>query len=373
MTIVVDAPSIPRPTSMPSQVSGSVYCRGMSRPFPAPIETMEAKVSESWPKPPAGGLAYEPKWDGFRAVAWGDSEGVRLDSRGQKPLLRYFPELEEPLHRLPDGTVVDGEIVVVVDGASSFELLAQRIHPAASRITLLAAQTPARLVAFDLLAIEGTDLRAEPFRLRRERLRQLIPGLGEPWHLTPSTDDEAVARKWFDDFEAAGCDGIIAKPLEQAYQHGKRAVIKIKHRRTVDCVIGGYREHKDGGMIGSILLGLYTDTGELSFVGHCSGFSNHDRAEILEQLRQLRSDESFGGDNVRVPGGESRWTGDKDLSWVPISPGVVVEISYDQLEGNRFRHATRFHRWRPDKPAELCTTEQLDRPEGPDFFEVVTA
>lgn len=334
---------------------------------------MEAKVSEKWPSAPPGGLAYEPKWDGFRAVAWSGSEGVRLDSRSQKPLLRYFPELEEPIGRLPKGTIVDGEVVVVIDGITAFDQLQQRIHPAESRINRLAGETPARLVAFDLLAVDGDDLRGEPFRLRRDRLRKLIPGLGDPWHLTPSSDDEAEGKAWFDEFEAAGCDGIIAKPLEQAYMGGKRAVIKIKHRRTVDCVVGGYREHKDGGMIGSILLGLYTDDGELAFLGHCSGFSDHDRVAILNQLKELRSDQSFGGDDVRVPGGVSRWTGDKDLSWVPIEPGVVVEISYDQLEGSRFRHATRFHRWRPDKDAASCTMEQLERPEGPDFFAVVSA
>jgi ATP-dependent DNA ligase len=343
----------------------------MTWPFPPPLETMEAKVSETWPKPPPGGLAYEPKWDGFRSVSWKDGPNIRLDSRSQKPLLRYFPELAEPIERLPDGTVVDGEVVVVVDDQTSFDHIQQRIHPAASRVEMLSKATPARLVAFDLLALEGQDLRAEPFRRRRALLEDLIPPLGDPWHLTPSTTDEETGRRWFTDFESAGCDGVMAKPLDQAYQSGKRAIIKIKHRRTVDCVVGGYREHKDGGMIGSILLGLYNEHGELGFIGHCSGFSDQDRVEVLALLSGLRSEESFGGEEVRVPGGESRWTGDKDLSWTPIAPGVVVEVSYDQLEGQRFRHATRFHRWRPDKTPESCTTEQLERPVGATFFDVV--
>lgn len=335
-------------------------------PFPPPIETMEAKTSERWPEGP---LAFEPKWDGFRAVAWGGAD-LRLDSRNQKPLLRYFPELRPALEGLPDGSVVDGEVVVVVDDVTSFDDLQQRIHPAESRIRRLAEETPAELVAFDLLALEGEDLRGRPFSERRDRLVGLSGELGPGWHLTPSTTDPAVARRWFHEFEPAGCDGIVAKRLDQAYQSGKRAMIKIKHRRTVDCVVGGYREHKDGGKIGSILLGLYDPRGELHFIGHCSGFSDHDRVEILRLLESIRSDESFG-DGVRAPGAPSRWTGEKDLSWVPVEPGVVVEVSYDQLEGDRFRHATRFHRWRPDKDAAACTLDQLDRPEGLGFSQVV--
>lgn len=332
---------------------------------------MEAKVSEVWPESSSGGFAYEPKWDGFRAVAWRGSTEIRLDSRSQKPLLRYFPELAEPISRLPAGTVVDGEVVLVIGDVTRFDDLQQRIHPAPSRIEMLSKATPASLVAFDLLSDSGVDLCGEPFRARRARLERLIPGLGQPWYLTPSTTREEIGREWFESFEAAGCDGIIAKPLGQTYQPGKRAVIKIKHRRTVDCVVGGYREHKAGGMIGSILLGLYNENGELGFIGHCSGFSDRDRELLLTHLQQLVSPESFGGD-VRVPGGESRWTGGKDLSWTPITPGVVVEVSYDQLESGRFRHATRFHRWRPDKDPLQCTTEQLERPDGVGFSDVVT-
>jgi ATP-dependent DNA ligase len=329
---------------------------------------MEARTSGRWP---AGDFAYEPKWDGFRSLAWSAPE-IRLDSRNEKPLLRYFPELEAALLQLPEGTVVDGEIVVVCDDATQFDLLQQRIHPAESRIRRLSEETPAELVAFDLLAVDGEDLRSLPFVERRSRLEELCSTLDHPWHLTPSTHDEATARRWFDEFESAGCDGIIVKDLAGTYQSGKRAMIKIKHRRTVDVVVGGFREHKDGGKIGSLLLGLYTDEGELSFVGHCSGFPDADRAELFQQFSELVADDSFG-EGVRVPGAESRWSAGKDLDWTPVVPGVVVEVSYDQLEGQRFRHATRFHRWRPDKNAEDCTMDQLELPEGPGFETVVDA
>lgn len=338
----------------------------MGWPFPPPIETMEAKVMESWP---SGSFAYEPKWDGFRAVSWGGPK-PRLDSRSQKPLLRYFPELEEPLTRLAAGTVVDGEVVVVIDDVTDFDALGQRIHPAASRIKKLSEQTPAQLVAFDLLADDGEDLRQKPFLDRRARLEKVMASLKHPWNVTPSTNDLDEARRWFDEFESAGCDGIVAKALDQPYAHGKRAMIKIKHRRTADCVVGGYREHKDGGKIGSLLLGLYNDKGELHFIGHCSGFPDADRGEIFRRFQELRAEESFE-EAARAPGGISRWTGDKDLSWTPIDPGVVVEISYDQLEEGRFRHATRFHRWRPDKDPRSCTWDQLERPEGVGFSQVV--
>jgi ATP-dependent DNA ligase len=328
---------------------------------------MEAKVSEQWPK---GDFVYEPKWDGFRSISWSSPED-RIDSRNQRPLLRYFPELTPALGQLPEGTVVDGEIVVVVDGATDFDSLQQRIHPAVSRINMLSEQTPAELVAFDLLADRGEDLRERPFRERRERLVELAGTLGDPWHLTPQSDDQSIAMEWFDGFESAGCDGIVAKDPDLAYQHGKRAMIKIKHRRTVDCVVGGFREHKDGGKIGSLLLGLYDDKGELHFMGHCSGFGNADRVQIFERFKELIVGDSFGG-HARAPGAVSRWSAGKDLDWTPVTGDVVVEISYDQLEGDRFRHATRFHRWRPDKEAMQCTMDQLERPEGPGFRDVVT-
>ena len=325
---------------------------------------MEAKVKTEFPE---GAWAYEPKWDGFRAVAWSDD--VRLDSRNQKPLLRYFPELEDSLRSLPSGTVVDGEVVVVTDDRLDFDALQNRLHPAASRVEKLAGETPAQLVAFDLLAFDGSDLRKAPFSERRSGLESLMSGLGGLWSLTPSTTDRDTGLRWFDEFEAAGCDGIVAKRLDGPYVEGKREMVKVKHRRSVDCVVGGYRVHKDGDKIGSILLGLY-DGDELHFIGHCSGFTNQDRVAILRQFEAIQADDSFGHE-VRRPGAESRWSAGKDLAWVPVEPGVVVQISYDQLTGTRFRHATRFERWRPDKDADQCTMEQLERPEGRGFGAVV--
>ncbi len=327
---------------------------------------MEARVSERWPK---GNFVYEPKWDGFRSLSWSEPD-LRLDSRNQRPLLRYFPELRSALEQLPPGTVVDGEIVVVIDGVTDFDSLQQRIHPAESRVNMLSEATPAELVAFDILADRGESLRDLPFSERRQRLVSLAEELDHPWHLTPQTTSEEVAKVWFDEYEPAGCDGIIAKRPELGYQHGKRAMIKIKHRRTIDVVVGGFREHKDGGKIGSLLLGLYNDSGDFHFIGHCSGFPNADRVEIYDRFVELRSEESFD-EAARAPGGPSRWSAGKDSPWTPVQPGVVVEVSYDQLEGDRFRHATRFHRWRPDKDAAACTMDQLERPQGPGFRDVV--
>jgi ATP-dependent DNA ligase len=235
---------------------------------------------------------------------------------------------------------------------------------------MLSETFPAELVAFDLLAHRGEDIRRSPFAERRSRLETLASGLEHPWHLTPQTADEETAKRWFDEFESAGCDGIIAKRPELEYQSGKRAMIKIKHRRTIDVVVGGFREHKDGGKIGSLLLGLYNDAGDFHFIGHCSGFGDVDRVEIYRRFLELATEESFDA-AARAPGAPSRWSGDRDDSWVPVEPGVVVEVSYDQLEGDRFRHASRFHRWRPDKDAADCTMDQLERPEGPGFRQVV--
>lgn len=343
----------------------AAYAAGMSDgiPFPPPITPMEARVRD---RVPDGPWAYEPKWDGFRAVAW--SGDVRLDSRNHRPLLRYFPELEPLLRSLPGGTVVDGEVVVVTGDRLDFDALQNRIHPASSRIRRLAEETPASLVAFDLPADRGEDLRPAPFAERRERLEAL--SLPDGWHRTPSTTDRDLALRWFDEYEAAGCDGLVAKRLDGPYAEGKREMVKVKHRRTVDCVVGGYRVHTDGDRIGSILLGLYDDDGVLHFVGHCSGFADHDRVEMLQQFERLQAPGSFGED-ARQPGAPSRWSGDRDASWVPVEPGVVVEVSYDQVTGGRFRHATRFERWRPDKDPEACTTGQLERPAGPGFGEVV--
>lgn len=341
----------------------------MTWPFTPPIKPMKARVRAV---PPTGaGWMYEPKWDGFRMVAYGGDE-VRLDSRNGKTLLRYFPELRPALDQLPSGTVVDGEVLVVVDDVSNFDFLQMRIHPARSRVERLAGEYPARLVAFDLLAEGGESLVDTPYSTRRERLEWLGTDLDEPWHLTPVTRDFGTATRWFHRYESAGCDGIICKRADGAYRQGKREWIKWKHRRSIDCVIGGYRIHKDGDKVGSILLGLYNPEGNLHFIGHCSGFSNRDRVAILDLLEQIRTDESFGGgDTTRAPGAQSRWSTRKSMEWTPVTPGVVVEVSYDQLQGGRFRHATRFERWRPDKPAAECTMDQLIRPSGAGFSEVV--
>ena len=331
------------------------------------IKPMKARVRETPPEPP--GWVYEPKWDGFRMIAWG-GERPRLESRNGKDLLRYFPELRAALDELPDGSVLDGEVVVVRNGVTDFDALQMRIHPAESRITMLAEETPAELIIFDVLAHAGEDVMGRPYSERRALLEKVHARLGDLWHLTPVTDDLVEAERWFHEYEAAGCDGIICKQTDQPYVQDKRNWIKWKHRRTVDCVVGGYRVHKDGDKIGSLLLGLFNDEGQLHFIGHCSGFSNQDRVEILRQFEQLRTEDSFG-DEVRRPGAESRWSGGKDLSWIPVTPGVVIEISYDQLQEGRFRLATRFERWRPDKDAEECTMDQLERPTGASFAEIV--
>ena len=261
-------------------------------------------------------------------------------------------------------------MLVVEHDQLAFDILQARIHPAQSRIDRLSREIPATLVAFDLLADSGKDLRSHPFTDRRARLQALMETMPDSWHLTPSTTDIDVAKQWFDEYEAAGCDGIVAKSLAGPYVEGKREMLKFKHRRGVDCVIGGYRVHKDGDKIGSLLLGLYTDDGDLAFIGHCSGFTSHDRVDLLARFEALRTSDSFG-DCARRPGAESRWSSGKDLSWVPVRPGVVVEISYDQLTGNRFRHATRFERWRPDEDPTDCTFDQLDLPEGPGFSQIM--
>ena len=373
-------------------------------PFAPPLIPMEAAIADALPPPP--GWAYEPKWDGFRVVIWsapqrgrspaggGHPPRPRLDSRNAKPLLRYFPELEPALARLPPGTVLDGEVVVVVDGKLDFDALQNRIHPAESRVKLLAKETPAHVALFDLLALRGKDLRQQPFRERRRLLEGVAAELGggsppapltarpasarpePPWLLSPSTTDLDTARRWFFDLEAAGFDGIVAKALERPYAEGRREMIKVKHRRTVDCVVGGYRLHKDGRRIGSLLLGLYDDAGELHFIGHCSSFNETEAVALLEALRPLRPDqgEEAGagfGEHARHPGAPSRWSSQKTGDFVPVRPVLVIEVSFDQLTGDRFRHATRFERWRPDKNPRDCTLDQLERPAGPSLFEAL--
>jgi ATP-dependent DNA ligase len=370
---------------------------GAQWPFSPPITPMEAEVAGALPSPP--GWGYEPKWDGFRVLMWSGAE-PRLDSRNGKPLLRYFPELRAALDQLPAGTVADGELVVVTGGRLDFDALQNRIHPAESRVRRLAEETPARLALFDLLAVAGHDLRARPLRERRQLLEELAGLIGvqggmapgddaqggaapagvsqasSPWLLSPQTLDVQVARRWFDEFEPAGFDGIVAKGLERPYAEGRREMIKVKHRRTVDCVVGGYRLHKDGTRVGSILLGLYDQRGELHFIGHCSSFSERAARDLLTALLPLRppavdDGESGFGEHARRPGGPSRWSGDKDLEYEPVRPLMVVEVSYDQLTGDRFRHATRFERWRSDKDPRDCTMDQLERPAGPALMEML--
>jgi ATP-dependent DNA ligase len=327
---------------------------------------MEARTKQALP---VDDWAYEPKWDGFRCHAWAPGaagDAPRLYSRAQRPLRRYFPELDGALATMPPGTVIDGEIVVVAEGALDFDALQLRVHPAESRIAKLSREIPASLIAFDLLADRGADLRGAPFRRRRERLEGLAASLSRPWHLTPSTTDIDTARRWFTRLEAAGCDGVVAKRLDGAYRAGERAMVKVKHRRSADCVVGGYRVHTDGDKIGSLLLGVYDDAGELAFVGHCANLRDADRAKLLGDLQPfVAGDDVEGGfgQQTRHPDRPSRWGGDRDRSWVALRPELVCEVSYDQITGGRFRHATRFERWRLDKDPRQCTLEQLERPE----------
>lgn len=335
---------------------------------------MEARTAGSLPEPP--GWAYEPKWDGFRMLGWsaGRSGGApRLDSRNHKPLLRYFPELEAALRGLPAGTVVDGEIVVVRDGRLNFDALSNRIHPAASRVEMLSRETPARMALFDLPGLDGHDLRPLPFSERRKLLVELAGSLGELFDLTPSTESLDVAKRWFAEFEAAGFDGVVAKRLDLSYREGERAMVKVKHRRTVDVVVGGYRVHKEGDRVGSLLLGLYDSRKQLHFVAHTSDFSEGGARELLERLEPLAlpQGESPFGEDARHPGGVSRWTGGKDLSFIAVRPELVLEVSYDQITGYRIRHGTRVERWRPDKNPEDCTLDQLERPAGMTVRDVV--
>ncbi len=338
-------------------------------PFQPPVAPMEARVRASLPTD--GGWAFEPKWDGFRALAWrGDEpDDVRLDSRNRKPLLRYFPEFEEVLPALPAGTVVDLEVVIVVDDALAFDQLQLRLHPARSRNLRLAAEIPAELVAFDLLASGGQDLRGRPFLERRERLVELLDGVGYPWHVTPSTGDVEVAREWFDAYASAGCEGIVCKRLDGTYEAGERAMLKVKPRHPVDVVVLGFREHKDGSKVGSLSLGVYDAEGELFPVGHLSGLPDEERQRLWPLLQRFRDHAEEGWDGVAGPA--SRWSPDKDMTWYGVTPGLVLEVSYDQTLNGQFRHGCRFERWRPDKDAEACTIDQLDAPTGPGFSDVV--
>jgi ATP-dependent DNA ligase len=349
----------------------------MRLPFEPPVEPMLAKASSGLPTDE--GWLFEPKWDGFRALVFRDGDELYIQSRDLKPLDRYFPELAEPLKaNLPERCVLDGEVVIAGDGALQFEALLLRIHPAASRVKMLAEESPASFVAWDLLALGDEDLRAVPQDERRARLEQALAGAQAPIHLTPATRDRSLAADWFDRFEGAGLDGVVAKRLDGAYQPGKRAMLKIKHERTADCVVAGFRWHKNGPgtHVGSLLLGLFDDEGNLHHVGVTSSFTWERRATLLEELEPLRANAIDGhpwgewaewasaaaadASGQRLPGATSRWNRGKDLSWEPLRAERVVEVAYDHLQGDRFRHGTTFRRWRPDKPPEACRYDQLE-------------
>ena len=335
-----------------------------------PIEPMLAKIAEALPT--GEGFLFEPKWDGFRALVFRGADQTYLQSRDLRPLNRYFPELEKALHEaLPKGCVLDGEIVVAGPHGLDFDALQQRIHPAPSRIARLAKETPAGFVAFDLLAAGGKSTMELAQSERRVRLERLLGKPKPPLHLTPVTRDRAEAEKWLAEFEGAGLDGVIAKLENAPYQPGKRAMLKIKHVRSADCVVAGFRWYKDRtDAVGSLLLGLYDDNDVLHHVGVTSAFKMDVREQLAKDLEPLRSRvedhpwrEWAGaqvGDAQRMPGAQSRWSGGKDLSWVPLRPERVVEVKYDHLQGDRFRHATVFLRWRPDKPAKECRYDQLE-------------
>jgi ATP-dependent DNA ligase len=350
----------------------------MKLPVMPPVAPMLAK---SVPSIPASG-SFEPKWDGFRAVIFRDGDEVEIGSRNEKPMTRYFPELVAAFkNELPQRCVVDGEIVIPTSGGLDFEALQQRIHPAASRVTLLSVQTPASFVAFDLLALGDEDLTGQPFSDRRAALERALVSARPPVHLTPATTDRDVALRWFADFEGAGLDGVVAKPLTGTYQPDKRAMFKIKHERTADCVVAGYRVHKSGpDAIGSLLLGLYDGDGVLASVGVIGAFPMGRRRELFAELQPLVTtfaDHPWSWaatvDGGRTPrsGETSRWNAGKDLSFTPLRPELVVEVRYDHMEGPRFRHTAQFSRWRPDRNPRSCTYEQLERPVTFDLDDIV--
>jgi ATP-dependent DNA ligase len=337
-------------------------------PVTPPVEPMLAKLTRELPR---GDLLYEPKWDGFRCLVFRDGDELFLQSRNGKPLDRYFPELREPLlAELPARVVLDGELVVPRGGMLDFDALSERIHPADSRVTHLAATTPARYVAFDLLAVDDRSLIDEPLSDRRDELDARLGDVAAPVHRSPATRDPALAADWFTRFEGAGLDGVIAKPLGEPYAPGKRTLLKVKHQRTADVVVGGFRWHKDGAGVGSLLLGLYDDEGRLRHIGVASSFSAKRRTELVEELAPHRPapDEPLdhpwveGAGATASPRSPSRWNTGKDTSWEPLRLGLVAEVAYEQLTGDRLRHGARFLRWRPDRDPASCRYDQLDTP-----------
>ncbi|MFB9238039.1 ATP-dependent DNA ligase [Plantactinospora siamensis] len=354
----------------------------MDLPIMPPVAPMLAKPVGDIP----GGQLYEPKWDGFRSIIFRDGDEVEIGSRNERPMTRYFPEVVRAvLANFPPRAVIDGEIVVADTERNTldFEALQQRIHPAASRVNLLAEQTPASFVAFDVLALRDDDLTERPFAERRKLLETALSKAEPPVHITPITGDEATARRWFAEFEGAGLDGLIAKNPDLTYQPDKRVMAKIKHKRTADCVVAGYRLHKSGeDRIGSLLLGLYDDRDVLVSVGVIGAFPMATRKELFAELQPLVT--SFeghpwnwaahaGGERTPRRNEQSRWNAGKDLSFVPLRPERVVEVRYDYMEGERFRHTTQFERWRPDREPRSCTYAQLERPVRFNLADVLTA
>jgi ATP-dependent DNA ligase len=358
-----------------------------------PVQPMLAKSVKGIPDPDRhGGLVFEPKWDGFRCIVFRDGDEVELASRNTKPLTRYFPEVVAAVRSsLPPRCVVDGEIFVALRDAEGndrleFEKLQERIHPADSRVRMLAEKTPAGYVAFDLLAVGDESLVQEPFEVRRARLEQELAGVTPPIHLTRTTRDLDVAQSWFSQFEGAGLDGVVAKPVGATYQQNTRTMLKIKHERTADVVVAGYRLHKtstpEQPLLGSLLLGLYDDEGRLQHIGVSASFTARRRAELVAELQPLvvqdLSEHPWGewsdwaiANPDRVPGTQSRWSQGKDLSFTPLRPDLVLEVGYDHMEGSRFRHTAQFKRWRPDRDPRSCDYSQLEEPVSYDLAEVL--
>jgi len=345
----------------------------MHLPVNPPVLPMLAKRVDELPR--AGAWIFEPKWDGFRALVFRDGDEILIQSRDEKSLNRYFPELLAPVREnLPSRCVLDGEIVVAQNGALDFDALQLRIHPAQSRVKLLAKETPASIVFFDVLCEGSRDLRGTAFEERRSILENLLSSAKPPIHLTPATRETTVAADWFRRFEGAGLDGVIAKPVRGIYEPNKRAMLKIKHERECDCVVAGFRWHKKGErtMVGSLLLGLYDDSGALNHVGVCASFTEKKRRELVTFLAPYRknalaghpwkywAEQSDGEVDYRMPGGQSRWSSGKDLSREPLRPELVVEVAYDHMQGDRFRHTAQFRRWRTDKKPKDCTYDQLE-------------
>ncbi|MBF6248627.1 ATP-dependent DNA ligase [Nocardia elegans] len=356
----------------------------MDLPVMPPVKPMLAKATPSVPREP--GLCYEPKWDGFRCVVFRDGPEVELGSRNDRPLTRYFPEVAELLKQaLPARCVVDGEIVVVTEHGLDFDVLQNRLHPAASRVNKLAVETPASFVAFDLLALGDEDLTGEPFAERRRRLEQILDTELARVHLTPLTRDPDVAHDWFTRFEGAGFDGVMVKAADQPYQQDKRVMLKVKHERTADCVVAGFRWHKDGQGVGSLLLGLYDDDGRLHHVGVASSFTAARRAELVDELAPLRENAlvdhpwrewadaaAQARSEGKMPGGISRWTGGKDLSWEALRPELVAEVRYEHVQSGRLRHGGRLVRFRTDRTPQSCTYAQLEEVAPAELSEIFT-